>query len=401
MSKSKSIKNIFTISFLVLALVITGLFVFQSEVEAEEECTDTDGGEYYYEKGTTTGLDAYGGDTSRTATYTDKCDGDRINEFVCSYQNCEGGCVSMISKECEYGCEDGACIKGIEVTSPNGGEEWQVGKSYDITWNSESDIGDVDIRLLKRTEYSSTSLTAKQISLGSTNDGKYSWEVTDDISLDEKYNEYFVKISDSDNTSVYDKSDGDFQVHRLTPPCDSYGDVNDDGYVTQDDTILAGRIVEGLEDGTSEEEKRINVNGDDEVTYDDYLAVADYVSGEKETFAVCKQEKSITVTSPNGGEEWRQGDPHTITWNSTGLDYVNIQWRTYQDWETIASHIPASDGEHTWTPEEINLDALKIRVLSSSNASIYDESDDYFSITSDQQEKSININSPTKDAEWK
>lgn len=31
---------------------------------------------------------------------------------------------------------------------------------------------------------------------------------------------------------------------------------------------------------------------------------------------------SITVTSPNGGEVWKIGETHNITWNSTGLDGI-------------------------------------------------------------------------------
>ena len=28
---------------------------------------------------------------------------------------------------------------------------------------------------------------------------------------------------------------------------------------------------------------------------------------------------TLTVTSPNGGEEWELGSTHTITWGSSGL----------------------------------------------------------------------------------
>ena len=34
--------------------------------------------------------------------------------------------------------------------------------------------------------------------------------------------------------------------------------------------------------------------------------------------------QSITITSPNGGEEWHQGETKRITWNSVDVDVVNI-----------------------------------------------------------------------------
>ena len=36
--------------------------------------------------------------------------------------------------------------------------------------------------------------------------------------------------------------------------------------------------------------------------------------------------QSITVTSPNGGEIWAYNSNHNITWNSSGVSSVNIQY---------------------------------------------------------------------------
>ena len=45
----------------------------------------------------------------------------------------------------------------------------------------------------------------------------------------------------------------------------------------------------------------------------------DYFTVEESTTA------SITITSPNGGENWEQGTSHSITWSSSDASsYVNI-----------------------------------------------------------------------------
>jgi len=72
---------------------------FDFVVEYQVQCTDTDGGKNYYEKGTVT--DRYG------EKYTDYCiDKKNLMEYYCN----EDGTSGSESYECPYKCEDGACI---------------------------------------------------------------------------------------------------------------------------------------------------------------------------------------------------------------------------------------------------------------------------------------------------
>ncbi|MEJ2356116.1 MAG: leucine-rich repeat domain-containing protein, partial [candidate division WOR-3 bacterium] len=62
----------------------------------------------------------------------------------------------------------------IRVTSPNGGENWQVDSTYDITWTSISTTGNV------RIEYSTDNGFSWIQTAGSTvDDGSYSWRIPD------------------------------------------------------------------------------------------------------------------------------------------------------------------------------------------------------------------------------
>ena len=53
---------------------------------------------------------------------------------------------------------------------------------------------------------------------------------------------------------------------------------------------------------------------------------------------------TVTVTSPNGGEQWVQGTPHSITWNKQLVDSVKIEYSTAGSggpWTLITAGVPA------------------------------------------------------------
>ncbi len=94
---------------------------------------------------------------------------------------------------------------------------------------------------------------------------------------------------------------------------------------------------------------------------------------------------SITVLSPNGGESWKQGSTHTISWsktNGTG-SYVKIElWKGTMLKNTINSYT-ANDGSYSWTiptSQALGTD-YKIKVKSVSTAHA-DMSNNYFKIVS-------------------
>jgi hypothetical protein len=60
--------------------------------------------------------------------------------------------------------------KGIEITSPNGAEKWEIGQSYEITWEAKK-ISKVGIVLFSQSE---TKWIAKNIDASS---GKYEWKI--------------------------------------------------------------------------------------------------------------------------------------------------------------------------------------------------------------------------------
>jgi len=79
------------------------------------------------------------------------------------------------------------------------------------------------------------------------------------------------------------------------PPCDFYGDLNDDGYVTEiDDLLLYKYLREGWERVVgytplteSEFKRRADVNGDGVVDRDDEKLIQMYIDGVIDTFPIC------------------------------------------------------------------------------------------------------------------
>lgn len=91
---------------------------------------------------------------------------------------------------------------------------------------------------------------------------------------------------------------------------------------------------------------------------------------------------SVTVTSPNGGESWIMGTNQSITWTSTGLTNVKIEYSTNNgtNWLTVVESVPASPASYSWTVPNTATTQGRVRVSSAVNSAISDISNNPFSI---------------------
>ncbi|MBI4016023.1 MAG: hypothetical protein HY362_04890 [Candidatus Aenigmarchaeota archaeon] len=74
---------------------------------------------------------------------------------------------------------------------------------------------------------------------------------------------------------------------------------------------------------------------------------------------------SITVTSPNGGETWRLKDTVTISWTSSGVNYVYIDLLDSSGTIKVSNlvNVNGNPGTTSWTiPEYVSLGSYKVRV---------------------------------------
>ena len=92
---------------------------------------------------------------------------------------------------------------------------------------------------------------------------------------------------------------------------------------------------------------------------------------------------TITLSSPNGCESWTAGTSHNITWTSTGVTNVKIEYSLNNGltWTTITSITGADAGSYPWiVPNSPSMNCI-VRISDTSNSTINDLSDVSFVIS--------------------
>jgi hypothetical protein len=92
--------------------------------------------------------------------------------------------------------------------------------------------------------------------------------------------------------------------------------------------------------------------------------------------------KKLTITSPNGDENWQQGTMKTITWTGSGVENIQIEYSTDKgwNWQILASNVPAAAGSYKVTIPAVVAEQCLIRISDQSNINVYDKSDAIFRI---------------------
>ena len=93
---------------------------------------------------------------------------------------------------------------------------------------------------------------------------------------------------------------------------------------------------------------------------------------------------TITVTSPNGGETLLVETALTITWTSTNVDRVRIEFSSDggTNWDTIDENFDAGAGSYSWSVPEMESADCLVKVTDTTDSSVDDVSDGTFTITS-------------------
>lgn len=91
---------------------------------------------------------------------------------------------------------------------------------------------------------------------------------------------------------------------------------------------------------------------------------------------------AVTVTSPNGGESWAAGGARSITWTSSAVTNVKVEYTLDgSTWSVITASTPAAAGSYAWTVPGTATTAAKVRVTDAASAAVTDASDGAFTIT--------------------
>ena len=297
----------------------------------------------------------------------------------------------------------------ITVTSPDGGESWLRGSTHNITWTANF-TGFVNIRLYKNGSYNSNI-----VSNTPCDDGSYSWTIPDSLTLDDDYK---VLIEASFNTTLYDYSNANFTITGppfitvINPNGGQLYDWDDQVGISWNDNIAENVKIELYKGGTLNQTIVSSTPSDGYFGWD----IPDDISGGNDykvkitsintgslydysdnNFTI--NAKTITVTSPNGGETWIAGETHHITWSDNIPENVKIElYKGGTLNQTIVSSTP-SDGFYNWhIPDDFagGGNDYKIKITSVNTGSVYDFSDNNFTINP----KTITVTSPNGGETW-
>ena len=103
-----------------------------------------------------------------------------------------------------------------------------------------------------------------------------------------------------------------------------------------------------------------------------------YMDGTSDGFSA-----EVALSSPNGGESWEMGTSHNIIWSDNFDESVSIKLYKSGTYVTTIVSSTSSDGNYNWTVPGALVpgDDYKIKVSSINDASVYDYSNQDFSIT--------------------
>jgi len=311
---------------------------------------------------------------------------------------------------------DNGFLYYITVTSPNGGEVWQMGTSHNITYN-DNITGNVKIELYKSGSYYRTIV-------GSTSGG-YSWNIPTDLIESSSYK---VKITSTSNSSVYDDSDNYFtieaepQADYITVKSPNGGETWKMGSsynTTWDDNIISNVKIELYKSGSYYRTISSSTSSDGTYSWSlptDLTESSSYkvkitstsnssVNDQSNNYFTIEEEPPadyITVTSPNGGETWEMGTTYDITWDDNISENVKIElYESGSFYRTIVSST-SSDGNYSWSiPTDLReSSSYEVKITSTSNSSVNDQSNNYFTIEEEPPADYITVTSPNGGETW-
>ncbi|NUN10668.1 MAG: hypothetical protein HUU54_15950, partial [Ignavibacteriaceae bacterium] len=291
----------------------------------------------------------------------------------------------------------------INVTAPNGGEQLSAGGNANITWTSLG-VSSVNIEYTTNNGVSWTTIVT-----GTESDGYYLWSPIPNLSS----TNCRIKISDAVDSIPFDQSNNTFTILPL-PTISVLSPNGGESYTTGTQqnitwtsqsvasvklefTINNGASWTTIADSTESDGIYLwtipNVNSNlCRIRVSNYPGntVSDISDN---NFAISNaQPQSVTLLTPNGGEEWYSGTIQSIRWISSGIDSVKLEYSTNNglNWTTIINGTE-SDGFYNWTVPNANTSNAIVRVSDYADGTPSDISNAVFSILT---ETTLRLTSP-------
>ncbi|WP_115867400.1 T9SS type A sorting domain-containing protein, partial [Marinoscillum furvescens] len=273
----------------------------------------------------------------------------------------------------------------LTLSAPNGGESFTVGESTNITWTSAG-IPDTDLIEIRLSTDGGTTYSILADGTFGTYSGTYSWTVPDQVTSTAR-----IEIANT-TQNVADASDANFSIEaapavNVTSP--NGGEVwnigesyqiswETSGFLSSDvleialsrdagisyevistgpNNIYAGNQMTWEADGAASTEALVKVTNTTQGIADSSANV----------FTLQQVERTVTLTSPTGGDQWEVGSSQQIAWerlnipDSDGLSF-QISFDGGANFESIGSTVtfgnyPNNSATYT-VPDQVSNEVL-------------------------------------------
>ena len=291
--------------------------------------------------------------------------------------------------------------KTLDLLTPDNLENLFVGTSYNITWTS-TQINNIKLEYTTNNGTSWNSIN-NSVPAGS---GSYTWTVPAAPSSLCK-----VRISDASDPAVNDVSNNIFTIYlpalSLTAP---NGGENWFSGQTYTITWTSNNIDNiKLEYSTNNGTSWIIINDSISASSGNFSWNIPIVSSllckvkissvnnpslnsvSNNTFSILQP--ALSLTSPNSGETWITGEVHNITWNSTDITALRIDYTTNNgaSWNNISPNTAAGTGSYAWTIPNVQSSNCKVKIADVNNSINNDQSDNIFTISNPYIDVNIRI----------
>nr|HPN39834.1 Ser-Thr-rich GPI-anchored membrane family protein [Melioribacteraceae bacterium] len=275
-------------------------------------------------------------------------------------------------------------IKRLEVKIPNGGENWKAGTPRTITWDANF-VNSVTIYLSSDNGQTWENIPiAKNIS---GNGGQHSWF----IPVDYSGKNYKIKLVDDEVSYIRDSSSTPFTINSFALTSPAGNEVWQAGTTHKIkwtvNNVNSVFLEYSLDNGITWNNIISNLNAELK-EYD--WAIPDVSSNQARIKITDHQDNNnyyisnpftinrLIITSPNGGELWQAGTIKPITWTSSLINNITLEYTldNGSTWQNIASNINAALFTYNWNiPSGISSTDVRIRAYDSGNQIYSDMSD--------------------------
>jgi photosystem II stability/assembly factor-like uncharacterized protein len=282
--------------------------------------------------------------------------------------------------------DDFFSIAGVRVTQPDTYVKWLVGERYDIRWKY-SNVENIDIKYSIDNGLNWISIVNDY---PAEND-YYTWTVPNTPS-----SLCLVRIVDNERSALADESGENFTITGLLITYPQGGETMLSGTIENITWESADIEFIKLEYSTDNGNSWVTIISNTPANAGAYPWLVPQVNSAQCLVRVSDPNdpdindhndpafvilgEGIVVTSPEEGDIWEVGDIHQISWVSSNVDNVIIDYSfdNQESWQPIAANVDASLGVFNWVIPDNPSTECFVRVRDSENLQILDISDQFF-----------------------